>query len=162
MGRLRHLVARFFEVLAARPLTPAEQQEAGRMLCPRDAPVFWGQAGADQRHALSAARRVAAGFPERPELIRAALLHDVGKRHTRLGIAGRVIASLVEMVGLPGPGRLGRYLAHGAIGAADLEAAGCEPIVVAFARRHHGERPVEITVDDWAILTEADGEQRRR
>ena len=104
-------------------------------------PLFWGQQPLDQRHALACAEVVAAGRPGREDLIRAALLHDVGKRHAHLGIVGRVVASVLSIVRLPAPGRLRSYLDHGSLGASDLETAGSEGIVVGFARGHHGPCP---------------------
>jgi putative nucleotidyltransferase with HDIG domain len=155
-ARLGHLVRRFFAVLRARPLSPAEQAEAAALLRRAEGGPFWAQPVADQRHALEAARIVAGLAPGRRDLARAALLHDIGKRHARLGIVGRSLASGLELVGLPAPGRLGRYLAHGPEGAAELEALGAEPIVVAFARHHHGEPPAGIDRSDWAALAASD------
>lgn len=162
MGRILHLARRFFQVAGATPLSPAEQTIAARLLTPADAPLFWAQATADQRHALSAARLVVAARPGRGDLARAALLHDVGKRHAPLGLIGRTIASLLELTRLPAPGRLGRYLDHCNTGAADLERGGAEPIVVAFARHHHGTRPAGIGEADWRALLAADGEGKAR
>jgi hypothetical protein len=162
MRRLLHLARRFFEVLRAEPLSPSDQTEVASLLRPEEASYFWGQAVPDQRHALAAARRVAAVTPERRELLRAALLHDVGKRHVPLGIAGRTVASALDLLHLPAPGRMGNYLAHCETGAADLTGAGSESIVVAFARSHHGPRPAEINEADWRLLLTSDGERKPR
>jgi hypothetical protein len=94
--------------------------------------------------------------PSRPDLVRAAMLHDVGKRHARLGIPGRVLASLFRQLRLKGFGRIGRYLDHPAIGGAELEAVGSERLVVDFAVHHHRTRPGSIDPDDWALLVAAD------
>jgi hypothetical protein len=45
---------------------------------------------------------------------------------------------------------------HGPAGAVELDILGAEPIVVDFARHHHGERPDSISKEDWAVLQEAD------
>ncbi len=113
---------------------------------------------ADQRHAYRAARFAEQRSPQRPDLVRAALLHDVGKRHARLGILGRVLASLLRQLRLEGYGRVAVYLDHPAIGAAELEETGAEPLVVEFALHHHGKRPRTIHPDDWAVLFAADHE----
>ena len=118
--------------------------------------MFWDQGAADQRHGFRAARYVAEQSPERVDLIRAALLHDVGKRSSRLGLVGRTAASLLRMVGQPGRGRIRTYILHGPIAAAELETAGAESLVVDFARHHHGKRPQQISESDWELLTEAD------
>lgn len=155
-ARLTHLVRRFFEVLGARPLSPAEQAEVSGWLRPVEIGMFWAQPVADQRHALEAARTVERLAPGRRDLARAALLHDVGKRHSRLGVFGRSLASGLELLGLPVRGRPARYLDHGPEGADELEALGAEPIVVAFARHHHGTPPAGADPSDWAVLAASD------
>ena len=106
------------------------------------------------RHAL----RVA---PGRTDLARGALLHDIGKRHARLGLAGRSLAGAVRALGLPSWGRVRRYLEHGEIGASELEAAGAEPLVVGYARHHHDPvPPPEVTRGDWEVLVAADHARR--
>jgi len=156
-----HLVARFFDVATARRLRPAEQAEAAAWLRGRDEHLmFWGQPAADQRHGLGAARYVATRSGGRDDLMRAALLHDVGKRVARLGLVGRSLASLARMGGRSGRGRVELYLQHGRLGADELEAAGAEPLVVYFARHHHGERPEQITEGDWELLRQADRVRR--
>ncbi len=152
-----HLTARFFDVIRARRLRPIEQLEVAALLeGGEEARLFWAQATADQRHGLRAARLVQAQRPEARRLARAALLHDVGKQHAGLGVVGRTIAGVVEQLRLRPTGRVALYLDHGAQGAEDLEAAGSEPLVVEFARHHHGERPPAIAAADWAVLQAAD------
>jgi len=158
MRRLIHLAGRFFESLRSRPLGPAEQAEATAWLGERESPLFWAQPPIDQRHALTAARIAASHRPHRRDLIRAALLHDIGKRHSRLGVAGRVIAAALELLHIPAPGRLGVYLRHDSLGAHELAELGVEPIVVSFAAGHHGTCPPDVDPDDWALLVRADGE----
>lgn len=158
MLRLLHLAKRFFQTLRSRPLGPAEQAEAAEWLRERESPLFWAQPPADQRHALTAARMVASHRPHRRDLIRAALLHDIGKRHSRLGVAGRVTAATLDLLRIPAPGRLGIYLRHASLGAEDLGELGIEPIVVSFAAGHHGPCPPDVDPDDWALLVLSDGE----
>ncbi|MBN2114792.1 MAG: hypothetical protein JW785_11785 [Acidimicrobiia bacterium] len=153
---LPHLVRRFFGVLRAAPLGPADQTEAAVLLREAESGLFWGQPRADQRHGLECARAVLAACPGRRDLARAALLHDVGKRHAGLGPVGRALATTLGFLHLPAPGRAAAYLAHTSSGAADLAAAGAEPLVVAYARHHHTGRPGSITPEDWAALCRAD------
>ncbi|MGH9053515.1 MAG: hypothetical protein ACRDWX_10965 [Acidimicrobiia bacterium] len=156
LGGWGHLAARLFEVAAARELSPREQAEVAGLLRPEESRCFWGQPAADQRHGLAAARHVLRAAPGRRDLARAALLHDVGKRHARLGPLGRSIASALAKVGLPA-GRRGRlYLEHPALGAWDLWQVGAEALVVDFARRHHQEPPLEADLRDWALLRRSD------
>jgi putative nucleotidyltransferase with HDIG domain len=151
-----HLVRRFFEVLRARRPGPADQSRVAALLTAAEAALFWAQAPADQAHAVACLRRVAAARPDRRDLARAALLHDVGKRHAPLGVVGRTAASLLALVRLPAPGRLGVYLRHAQMGAEDLRSVGAEALIVSFAAGHHGPVPEGISPDDWAVLVAAD------
>lgn len=150
-----HLAGRFLQTLVSRPLDGAERAEVEGWLRTPEAELFFSQPAVDQRHGLTAARRVASTGVGR-EVVRAALLHDVGKRHARLGVMGRVVASLAIRLGLPIRGRWAAYRDHGPLGARDLEAAGAEPMVVAYAAAHHGPRPEEIPEAIWRLLDGAD------
>lgn len=154
-GGWLHLARRFFEVLVARPLTPSEQDEV-RSLCrsEEECALFFSQPSADQQHGLAAARHAPTA------LRRAALFHDVGKQTSRLGVFGRSLASAAAKLHIRVRGRYAQYLAHGPIGAAILEDAGLEDIVVDYARHHHGERPQSITDRDWTVLIDADRKAR--
>lgn len=152
-----HLSSRFFEVLTARPLSPAEQLEVAELLRAPEVDLFWGQPTHDQRHGLRAARVVLAERPERTDLARAALLHDVGKRGAGLGTLGRSLASASARLGLPVTTRGRSYLDHARLGAEQLARAGSEDLVVEFARHHHdGGRPEPIGEGDWRLLMKAD------
>ena len=122
-----------------------------------EADVFFAQAGYDQRHGLNAGRHVARHRPVRNDLIRAALLHDIGKRHAHLGPIGRSLASAYCKLGGRPKGKWQRYMGHGPAGGEELQALGVEPIVIAFAEHHHGDRPASIVPADWALLQAADG-----
>src|SRR5690606_36104872 len=114
------------------------------------AEAFFSQHPADQRHGLSSAEYVTRHAPDRPDLRRAALLHDVGKRHAGLGVIERVLASLALRLRIPVRGRWALYRDHGRIAAAELTS---EPeLVRRFALHHHGEAPAEISPADWDIL----------
>lgn len=153
-GRWGHLTARFFDVVTSRSLDGRESQAVRRWAGPSLHDAFFAQPVADQRHGYEAALYVLSRAPDRPDLLRAALLHDIGKRHARLGAVGRVIASLALRLRLPLTPRLALYRDHGVLGAAEM--AGEASVVVEFARHHHGARPQSISVDDWDVLLAAD------
>jgi putative nucleotidyltransferase with HDIG domain len=155
-GTWRHLTARFFRVTVARPLDASEHRQVHAVLRPEEYVVFDTQPVIDQRHGFEAMDSVRSVRGDRVDLQRAALLHDVGKRHARLGVFGRVVASLLAKLHLPVRGRLRLYLEHGRLAADELDRLGAEPIVIDFARDHHGERPSTITVEDWTLLQQAD------
>ncbi len=152
-----HLAARLLDVTLARPLGPGEQAEVAALLrTGAERSMYWDQPRADQRHGLAAARLVRASRPRRTDLVRAALLHDVGKHRAGLGPAGRSMATILGLLGIAGPARFADYLDHGRIAARELDRAGAEPLVVAFALHHHRERPEEISREDWDLLQSAD------
>lgn len=156
MGSLLHLARRFWQVVRARPLRPAEQSRAAALLRPAERPLFWRQTPADQRHGWECAARVMTCTPARRDLARAALLHDVGKGIVGLPVPGRVLAGVLALLHWPAPRPLRAYLAHGPCGADALAKAGAEPVVVAYARHHHGSRPPAVPVGDWDLLARAD------
>ena len=118
---------------------------------------------ADRRHAVGVARRVQAALGEqatRPVLA-AALLHDVGKVEARLGVYGRVVATLSRAVVRGDPEtirdwtrtrgmtrRVGLYLQHDRLGGDLLAMAGSDPLTEAWAREHH------LPEDRWTVPTE--------
>lgn len=149
-------------MLGARPLSVAEQELARSILAPRLQTIFFEQTHADQRHGLESARHVMCSGKARPDLIAAALLHDVGKRHARLGILGRVAASLLIAARFPLRARFRAYRDHGPVAAEELRNIGAPEVAVTFARHHHGPRPDDIDPVDWAILVESDQPAKTR
>lgn len=155
---LPHLLRRFFGSLRARPATPVEQLEVADLLSAGEAAVFWAQPRPDVRHALDSLGRLRGQGPVSPQMERAVLLHDVGKRHSGLGTIGRSIASGLQMLHLPRTTRMQRYLDHGELGADELEALGAGALEIAFARHHHGTAPQGFDATDWEHMTLADHE----
>ena len=111
---------------------------------------------ADQRHGLETARKLAAHSPDDLELIRAGLLHDVGKGTVRISAFGRTWATLGDLLGLPLPARYRNYRNHGPIGGTALAANGAEELVVAFATQHPAGPPPGFDQARWQLLLEAD------
>lgn len=156
---LPHLGRRFLGSLRARRTTPAEQLWVAAHLEGEPARLFFAQCAMDQRHALDTALRLQRDYPERRDLGRAALLHDVGKTPSGLGVAGRSVASLLAIAHLRAPRRMAQYLDHGRVGAAALRAAGEGPLPLAFAEFHHDPQvPPGIAAHDWKALRAADAE----
>ncbi len=91
-----HLAKRFFGMVSATPLAPAERQEVGGVLGADELRLFDRLGVPDQRHALHVLRRFDAIAPRAPLPARqAALLHDIGKVDCQLGAIMRVVATVV-------------------------------------------------------------------
>jgi len=147
-----HLVRRFFGFLTARPLAPTEQTTIHVSLPSPLALLFFSQRPEDQRHALDVCSRVG----NDPALVQAALLHDVGKIDSDLGVIGRSLATMWLGTSLPIWGRWQAYIDHGRVGANILEAHGADELAVAFTRYHPGLAPVGIDPVEWRRLSAAD------
>ncbi len=154
-GSLGHLTNRFFDVLLAKRLTTAERATLETWLTEDLAGIFFAQPDYDQRHGYEAGVTVlGAGLGE--DAVVAAVMHDTGKRHSGLGIAGRVVASLLIKLDLGLTRRMKLYRDHGITAAAELAGYGAPSLAIDYALHHHGSRPPTISAETWAILTEAD------
>jgi len=127
-----------------------------RWLPPGPAEAFFAQGEADQRHGYHAGLMVVAAGVHDREVIMAALLHDVGKRHARLGIIGRSIASVLILLRLPLTQRMQAYRDHGILAARELAGLTVPSLVIDFAMHHHGTRPPTIDQGVWDVLVAAD------
>ena len=155
-GSIGHLSSRFFDYLRAKPLTDEDRRTVCSVLTAAEAGIFFEQSQKDQAHGFDAALVVLESGESTNERLRAALLHDVGKRNAGFGVLRRVVVSILIKLGLPLTRRMALYRDHGPVGAADLVAAGSPPLVVEFARSHHGSRPDTLSKEDWALLQSAD------
>ena len=155
-GSPSHLVARFFDVATAKPLSSEEVAFVHDWLTGNLASVFFEQPVADQRHGHYAAQMVIAHGLERADVVEAALLHDIGKRHARLGLFGRVLASILIKIRVPLLRRVTAYRDHGPVAAAEMAELGASRLTVEFAMHHHGARPASIPVETWRVLQIAD------
>jgi hypothetical protein len=157
LGSWSHLIRRFFAVLAAGPLSDEEWGEVESWLDrDEELEIYRQQSVADQRHGLESARQIAAARGNRRDLVRAALLHDVGKRWANLGVVGRSLASLFAKLHVSVRGSWRRYLDHGSLGADELARLDAGSMVVEYARHHHGRRPDTIPLDEWNLLKSVD------
>ena len=161
---LRYRLRQLWSNLTAGPLSDAAGREVGAALAPAERALFDRFSPADQWHSyrvLCDLRR--AGYND-PELLTAALLHDVGKTRYPLS-AGDRTAIVVGAVLFPGRvARWGQGAAdswrrpfvvraqHPAWGAEMAAAAGSRPTVVELIRRHQDKPPAE---DELAGLLRA-------
>ena len=147
-----HLAGRFFGAL--RPGGPAAADRAWveSVLEPGELSLWARQPRYDQRHSVEVARRVEAALAGGPHAgdtrwAGCALLHDIGKLASNLGIPARVLATLVgratdgavadweEHRGLRR--RIALYLRHPELGADMIRLAGGRDEVAHWAGAHH-------------------------
>ena len=147
IARFPHLVRRFCGVLSAR-VDASELVTLDRYLNASERDLFLLMRVADQRHSLDLCRRLEGDGHTDPDLLRAALLHDVGKAFGPLPLPHRVIFSFCRLVS---PG-LASWLArrdsprwcrpfflaanHADIGARAAARAGSNPRVVGLIGGH--------------------------
>jgi hypothetical protein len=125
----------------------------------------------DQAHSVRVARRVegSVGNEDGADVaVVAALLHDVGKGEARLGLYGRVVATLcdpfsddelaqawAQRSGITR--RIGLYLQYPQLGAESLRLAGSSPLVAAWSAEHHEpEESWTVPVEFGRLLQAAD------
>ena len=154
--QLGHLARRFFSFATALPLTSQELDNARiRLGSDELSDLFFAQPVADQRHGYDASTWLEAR--ESPSwMVQAGMLHDIGKRHARMGRWGRATTTALSWVRVVPRGRMSIYTAHGLIGAEELAARGVDARIVAYTAHHHDRRPAELTGAEWNQLDEAD------
>jgi hypothetical protein len=151
--KLRHLTRRFFGALSHRAPSAADRDWAASALGPSAYALWVRMPNHDQRHSLAVARGVEAqlaGTPhaDDPRWIAAALLHDVGKLDSRLGVYGRVAATVSAAVAGRDMAdawsersgftrRVGLYLRHPELGADRIRIAAGPEEAARWAAAHH-------------------------
>jgi putative nucleotidyltransferase with HDIG domain len=147
MGLL-YRVEQFWQLVRATPLPPTAWQEIEGILTPAELSLFRRYTVADRRHAYRVFRTLRRAGQEQTALLRAALLHDVGKTCYRLHLWERVAGALAELVS---PARVKRWgqgpvsgwrrafvirNQHAEWGAEMAESAGSTAMVVTLIRQH--------------------------
>ncbi len=138
------------------PLTPADCAEVERWLPPPALVLFHTMSHADQQHSLRVCRGLLARGCSEPDMLAAALLHDVGKAHGRvpfwtrpLLVVGKRLAPRVLTRLVVAPQKLAvmkiaywrRALSyawwHAEVGAELAATAGLSQRAVLYIRTHH-------------------------
>lgn len=145
--QLPHLARRFVGALSAR-VEPAELAPLSTLLSPAEEDLFRAMRVADQRHGLDLLARLRRDGHDDPDLLRAALLHDVGKSLGFLPLGFRVAYGLSRLISPRLAAWLGDvrrprwcrpfYLAahHAEVGARAARQAGSNPRVVDLIHGH--------------------------
>ncbi len=150
--RARHLVRRFLGAIIPRGPRLSERAWVEEILSDGELALWRQLPRHDRRHSIAVARRVARALGSTPDAddprwVAAALLHDVGKLDARLGVLGRVGATLA---GLAAPDmaevwsakrgitrRVGLYLRHAELGEDRLRMVAARPEAQRWAGAHH-------------------------
>ncbi len=116
-------------MLSRRPVTDADAGWVDERLTDGESALWHRLPVGDQRHSLMVAHRLVGdlGDPSREE-VAAALLHDIGKLASGLGVWARVLATVVG----PRTDRFRMYHDHESIGANMLTEVGADPTTVAL------------------------------
>ena len=153
MNRTRHsigaAVSRVRQFLAALRARVSDDEMAvlERHLAPSQQDLFRAMSPINQRHCLDVFNNLLRRGHTDPDLLRAALLHDVGKRGIRLWhrVAGVLLEAfwptLLEKLAVNRPQSwlYGFYVYqyHADLSAELAERSGCSPSVVELIRGHH-------------------------
>src|SRR6202049_1252994 len=135
------LAKRFIDVFRPVPLAAAEQKWVHSLLKPEEFGLWSRLSPYDQRHSVRVAqgvhRRLAATqYAGDSRWLSVAIMHDIGKLESNLGLHERMLATLAGRIvrlstakrwassarGLTR--RVGRYLIHGALGSEMIRSAG--------------------------------------
>ena len=113
MKNQRHLVRRFFTSLSNRPPASNDIAWVNEQLLTSEFELWCRMKPHDQRHSIEVACRFIELHPTYSrDQIAAALLHDIGKVESELGVMGRVVATIVG----PKGEKFRRYHDHELIG----------------------------------------------
>jgi hypothetical protein len=167
--RARHLSGRFVRALWPGPPRADDVEWVRTVLAPNSFTMWQRQPNHDRRHAIAVARGVQtelAGteYADDPRWTACALLHDIGKLDARLGVYGRVVATVAGAAAGRGTAgawsersgftrRVGLYLRHPELGADRIRLAGGPEEAARWAAAHHAaERPDDLGIPDAVVV----------
>jgi len=170
MSLAGHRVAQFLRAAFARPAA-GEGALVEQHLPPPLRPAFTRLSRAEQAHALATLRTLLRRGQTDPDLLAAALVHDLGKSRAPLRLMERVLVVLAQSClprqaarwgqGEPRGWRRALVVAarHAAWGEALVLEAGGSPRLAEIVRRHHDPLPAATTPVDRLLkaLQAADG-----
>lgn len=149
---IAYRLGQFWQLVTARPLSAAAWQEVETVLNPDEVALFRRFDRADQQHSYRVLRTLRQAGHEEPDLLAAALLHDIGKIHCRPRLWERVLGAILEKVAprrarIWGAGEAKGWRRalvirrkHPQWGADLARDAGSSPLTVELIRRHQDEQ----------------------
>lgn len=170
MTRAGYRSTQFVQALLARPATE-DARLAADHLPPALRPLYHGMGRAEQSHSLAVLRALLRQGQTDPDLLAAALLHDVGKTRAPLRLFDRVLVVLAKRLAPSAAQAWSNGALHGwrrafvvaarhaEWGAEMLEQTGASPRLVGMVRQHHASLPEGGTEADRQLgaLRAADG-----
>ncbi len=152
---------------------PVDDALAARYLSPELAALYRRMRRSERQHSLRVLRRLLDAGQTDPDLLAAALLHDVGKVRTRFWLPEKVLVVLVKALAPgayrrwgSGPARGWRRpfavsIQHPAWGADMVAAAGGSPLAVELVRRHadHLDGPPQTGADRLLLALQSVDDQ---
>ncbi len=146
-------IKQFYRGLFAK-VSPEDRQFLKNHLSDQEIQLFYRLRIGEQRHCLNIAYDCLSIDKNNPALLKAALLHDVGKVKSNLTLINKALAVVSEKLNLPKkvmPKFLKKALYfkthHPKIGAEMLKEIGTETAVVLLTRYHHEDLAGKLTTD---------------
>jgi hypothetical protein len=171
---IRYRSRQFWEALRTSPLTARDLEPARSVLTDQQLALFTRLQTSEQIHGLRVLQTLQDQGETHPDLLTAALLHDVGKIYHPLHLLERVVIVLVKQTfpdrmkewGGAQPKGWKRPFAvasqHPAWGADLAQAAGTSPLAVYLIREHQNERSsVATDVVENRLLSALQGADNR-
>ena len=169
--KAKHLTTRFFGALSNAAPAPVDVEWVEGILTPDAFEMWQRQPNHDRRHTIEVARGVQAelaGTPyaDDPRWLACALLHDIGKLDARLGVYGRVVATMSGAIGGRDMAdawsersgftrRVGLYLRHPELGGVRIRVAQGPEEAARWAEAHHvpeGDRPADLGIPEIVVV----------
>ncbi len=138
----------FWRALTATP-TDEEVSRASQALSPQQMALFLNQRASEQVHSLYVYSQLCDQGENSPDLLSAALLHDIGKSRYALHLWERAVVVIGQALAAPQASRWSRAeprgwkrpfviaRRHASWGAEMAQAAGASPVTIELIRRHH-------------------------
>ncbi|MEC9113928.1 MAG: HD domain-containing protein [Actinomycetota bacterium] len=146
--QLAHLTRRFLTSLRRKAPDPSDVDWAKGILLKSEFALWEKMSASDQKHSIAVAKMARNELPHDAVIIRAGLLHDIGKTAVRSGVVIRVAAAIAKPLANQdtinrwsqgkGPlATLGALMAYPQLGASMLREVGSDEFIVRWATEHH-------------------------
>lgn len=165
MGGVSYRLGQFWRIVTARPLPTAARTEMAAALTPPEVALFECLSTSDQWHSWRVMQTLRAAGHDQPDLLAAALLHDVGKTRWPLTVWDRTLIVLAQAIWPKRAATWGQRreargwrrpfvvkTQHPIWGAEMAAAAGCRPLTIALIRRHQDPLPDEAYSEEERLL----------